>query len=53
MRAEAEEESEDPQRGRIGSRPISKYTAMEQQVINLKKAHPDLLLMVECGYRFR
>lgn len=23
------------------------------QVLSLKRAHPDLLLMVECGYRFR
>jgi hypothetical protein len=26
---------------------------MEQQILSLKKAHPDLLMMVECGYRFR
>ncbi|CAN0165220.1 unnamed protein product, partial [Phaeothamnion confervicola] len=30
-----------------------KYTPMEQQVVDLKRKHPDVLLLVECGYRFR
>ena len=30
-----------------------KYTPLERQVMAIKRAHPDALLMVECGYRFR
>ncbi|XP_034586927.1 DNA mismatch repair protein MSH3 [Setaria viridis] len=29
------------------------YTPLEQQVVDLKARHPDVLLMVEVGYRFR
>lgn len=29
------------------------YTPLEQQVVDLKALHPDVLLMVEVGYRFR
>ncbi|TXG70881.1 hypothetical protein EZV62_005816 [Acer yangbiense] len=29
------------------------YTPLEQQVVDLKKKHPDVLLMIEVGYRFR
>ncbi|KAL5214875.1 hypothetical protein ABZP36_004027 [Zizania latifolia] len=29
------------------------YTPLEQQVVDLKARHPDILLMVEVGYRFR
>ncbi|XP_040379670.1 DNA mismatch repair protein MSH3 [Oryza brachyantha] len=29
------------------------YTPLEQQVIDLKARHPDVLLMIEVGYRFR
>ncbi|XP_062227181.1 DNA mismatch repair protein MSH3 [Phragmites australis] len=29
------------------------YTPLEQQVVDLKACHPDVLLMVEVGYRFR
>ncbi|KAK3143330.1 hypothetical protein QOZ80_4AG0299040 [Eleusine coracana subsp. coracana] len=29
------------------------YTPLEQQVLDLKARHPDVLLMVEVGYRFR
>ena len=31
----------------------TKYTPLEQQVLQLKRAHPDTLLLIECGYRFR
>ncbi|GKU89340.1 hypothetical protein SLEP1_g3490 [Rubroshorea leprosula] len=30
-----------------------KFTPLEQQVVDLKSKHPDVLLMVEVGYRFR
>ncbi|CAL5029203.1 unnamed protein product [Urochloa decumbens] len=29
------------------------YTPLEQQVVDLKAGHPDVLLMVEVGYRYR
>lgn len=29
------------------------YTPLEKQVLELRKEHPDALLMVECGYRLR
>ncbi|KAL6844331.1 hypothetical protein ACP4OV_026004 [Aristida adscensionis] len=29
------------------------YTPLEQQVVDIKARHPDVLLMVEVGYRFR
>ncbi|KAL0659763.1 hypothetical protein Bca4012_080348 [Brassica carinata] len=30
-----------------------KYTPLEQQVVELKSKHPDVILMVEVGYRYR
>ncbi|XP_024028652.1 DNA mismatch repair protein MSH3 isoform X2 [Morus notabilis] len=30
-----------------------KYTPLEQQVVELKRKHPDVLLMVEVGYKYR
>ncbi|XP_009137534.1 DNA mismatch repair protein MSH3 isoform X2 [Brassica rapa] len=30
-----------------------KYTPLEQQVVELKRKHPDVILMVEVGYRYR
>eukprot|EP00752_Nemacystus_decipiens_P013477 g11936.t1 len=30
-----------------------KLTPMEQQVVDLKAKHPGILLLVECGYRYR
>ncbi|XP_058205866.1 DNA mismatch repair protein MSH3 isoform X2 [Rhododendron vialii] len=35
--------------------PLSnpKYTPLEQQVVDLKEKYPDVLLMVEVGYRYR
>ncbi|GFY84229.1 homolog of DNA mismatch repair protein MSH3 [Actinidia rufa] len=32
---------------------IPKYTPLEQQVVDLKAKYPDVLLMVEVGYRYR
>ncbi|TKS78308.1 DNA mismatch repair protein [Collichthys lucidus] len=34
-------------------RSKSVYTPLEQQVIQLKQQHPDALLAVECGYKYR
>lgn len=34
-------------------RSKSTYTPLEQQVIQLKEQHPDALLAVECGYKYR
>ncbi|KAI4351764.1 hypothetical protein L6164_006086 [Bauhinia variegata] len=34
------------------SEPI-KYTPLEQQVVELKRKYPDVLLMVEVGYKYR
>jgi hypothetical protein len=31
----------------------TRLTPLEQQVVALKRAHPDTLLLVECGYRVR
>lgn len=30
-----------------------KYTPLEQQFVDIKKKHPDKLLLVECGYKFQ
>lgn len=32
---------------------VKKLTPLEEQVVDLGKKHPGLLLMVECGYRYR
>ena len=29
------------------------YTPLESQVLKIKADHPDLLLFVECGYKYR
>ncbi|KAI8084735.1 putative DNA mismatch repair protein Msh3 [Halteromyces radiatus] len=33
--------------------PFMKYTPLEQQVVDLKQKHPDVLLAIEVGYKFR
>lgn len=33
--------------------PKSAYTPLEQQVIDLKQCHRDVLLAIECGYKYR
>ena len=30
-----------------------KLTPLENQVVNIKEQHPDLLLIVECGYKYQ
>lgn len=30
-----------------------RFTPLEQQVLALKRGHPDTMLLIECGYRFR
>lgn len=32
---------------------IASYTPLEKQVVALKQRHPNTVLLVECGYRFR
>lgn len=34
-------------------RPKSAYTPLEQQVLDLKQRYPDVLLAIECGYKYR
>lgn len=50
-----DEEGTDNKSATFGTKIMSnvKYTAFEQQVVSLKKKHPDILLLIECGYRFR
>lgn len=54
-----EEEEEEPapvsKKGKGPIKPVKKkkLTPMEQQVIDLKRQHPDVLLVVEVGYKFR
>lgn len=31
----------------------NKLTPLEKQVVELKKQHPDVLLLIECGYKYR
>ena len=51
--AEEEEEAQPKQNGRRKGQKTGKLTPMEKQVIEIKKAHPDILLVVEVGYKFR
>jgi len=39
--------------GKIGGGGDAKYTPLEQQFIAIKEKNPDVLLIVECGYRCR
>ena len=49
--AAAEREAETEARGSMaGSKGKVTYTPLELQYLEVKKAHPDALLMVECGY---
>ncbi len=54
---EEEEEEEKPKgRGKAalkGKTAAVKYTPLEQQYLAIKKSNPDLILMVEHGYRYR
>ena len=40
-------------KGSAGRKGISKLTPMEKQVLEIKAKHPDTLLVVEVGYKFR
>lgn len=40
-------------KGRGAATGRVKLTPMEQQVVDLKAKHPGVLLLVECGYRYR
>lgn len=55
---EDEEEDESPESARPaprgkGAKKSAKLTPMEKQVIEIKQAHMDTLLVVEVGYKFR
>jgi len=30
-----------------------KFTPLEEQVMEIRRKHPDVLLFVECGYKYR
>jgi DNA mismatch repair protein MSH3 len=47
------EEEPKPKKGKVAKKGGSKLTPMEKQVIEIKTAHPDTLLVVEVGYKFR
>lgn len=62
----AAEEDEDPEETGASAKPLAKgkkaatgkkggtkLTPMEKQVLEIKKNHPDTLLVVEVGYKFR
>ncbi|MCJ1307939.1 Mismatch repair protein msh3 [Agyrium rufum] len=52
---DAEEEIEKPSKAKRpgGKKASSKLTPMEKQVLDIKSKHPDTLLVVEVGYKFR
>ncbi|PKA58023.1 DNA mismatch repair protein MSH3 [Apostasia shenzhenica] len=45
--------SRSPPQKPLPQRSNSKYTPLEQQVLEVKSQHPDVILMVEVGYRYR
>ncbi|KAL5554365.1 hypothetical protein UlMin_041766 [Ulmus minor] len=45
--------SDFPNANPSSSKASVKYTPLEQQVVDLKEKYPDVLLMVEVGYRYR
>ena len=52
----AESEPKQPVKGKKGAaakKGASKLTPMEKQVLEIKRMHPDTLLIVEVGYKFR
>lgn len=34
-------------------KPVTKYTPLEAQFVQLRKTNPNMLLIVECGYKYR
>ncbi|KAE9300941.1 hypothetical protein PF008_g22885 [Phytophthora fragariae] len=53
QREEAEAAEEDEKDADAISRRPQQLTAMEKQVVKLRRTHPDTLLLFECGYRMR
>ncbi|XP_027365936.1 DNA mismatch repair protein MSH3 isoform X4 [Abrus precatorius] len=45
-------EPSSPQQPHSSSKPL-KYTPLEEQVVDLKAKYPDVLLMIEVGYKYR
>ncbi|KAK7343678.1 hypothetical protein VNO77_12606 [Canavalia gladiata] len=45
-------EPSSPQQPHYSSKPL-RYTPLEQQVVDLKAKYPDVLLMIEVGYKYR
>lgn len=43
----------DSEQAKLNRRAKSKYTPLEQQYMDIKAKHPDTILFVECGYKFR
>lgn len=52
-RLQAEFAAEKPKQKRKTSDPGSKLTPLEKQVVEIKEKHPDTLLIVEVGYKFK
>lgn len=54
---DADEDDEEEPKPKKGAKAVkkgaNKLTPMEKQVIEIKQAHPDTLLVVEVGYKFR
>lgn len=44
-------DSQDRQKGSLSSKV--KYTPLEQQFVNVKSQNQDMVLLVECGYKYR
>lgn len=40
-------------KGKAAAKGGVKYTPLEMQVLAVKAKHPDAVLFVECGYRYR
>ena len=48
------EDGADEGKGAKGSKANAKnYTPLESQYVKLRKQHPDMLLVIECGYKYR
>ncbi|CAL8998157.1 unnamed protein product [Prunus brigantina] len=47
------EPSSDVPEPSLSSNPPAKFTSLEQQVVDLKKRYPYVLLMVEVDYKYR
>lgn len=45
--------SSNPSQCEAGNAKPSKFTPLEQQVVDIRKEYPNTILIVECGYRMR